>query len=127
MVPNFDQESNMRTWESREQQYVDEYPLWNFIANRNNGPDYPDCSSEAFEGLRQYVEKKLLESGVIPEHHTNPDDPDSVAARIVHNAWNQPDRYHWADIYIRDAIMFPPSAIDKHHFSLKAFIAELHP
>jgi len=80
-----------------------------------------DYSPEAFERLRKYVEKKLLDSGVIPKHHTNPVDPESVAAHIIYDAWRQCDPYYYADLYIEEAIKFPPEPIDRRHFSLKAF------
>jgi len=80
-----------------------------------------DSSPEAFERLRAYVQKRLLDSGVIPQHHTNPVDPESIAAHIVYDSWRQCDTYYYADLYIKEAIKFPPDPIDKTHFSLKAF------
>jgi hypothetical protein len=75
-----------------------------------------DCSSEAFEKLRNYVRENLLKSRVIPKN------PESIAAHIVADAWRQCDTYYFADFYIQEAIKFPPEPITNKRFSLKAFV-----
>ena len=80
-----------------------------------------------FEKLCNHVQQKLLESGVVPEWAANPWSADSVAARIIHNTWRQTmsgDEWAWkyAEEMIAIAIKFPLDPIDKHHFSLRAFM-----
>ena len=81
-----------------------------------------DCSSEAFEKLRNYVRENLLKSRVIPKEETNPENPESIAAHIVADAWRQCDTYYYADFYIQEAIRLPPEPITNKRFSLKAFV-----
>ena len=109
-------------WLAAEQEYMERFPLENYISSR----DKNDHSSEEFDRLCRYVQKNLSDSGVIPAHHLSPWDSESVAAEIVHNAWRQPAehrRYKTADSLIGFAIKCPPDAIDRHHFSLRAYIA----
>lgn len=96
--------------------------VWKVCDPCHFGTDYrSDYSPEAFDRLRSYVQKKLLDSGVIPEHEANPVDPYSLAARIVGDAWRQQDPYYFADLDIARAVRFPPDPIDRGHFSLKAY------
>jgi len=82
-----------------------------------------DSTPEAHERLRQYVQARLRASGV-DEYHSNPVNPDSVAAHIVADAWRQYDRKKYADMGIEQAIKYPPLTIDNKHFSLRSFIKE---
>lgn len=90
---------------------------------RIHKPESPS-SPEAFERLRRYVQEKLLESKAIREEDTNPVNPESVAARIVGDAWRQPNPYYFADLGIEQAVKFPPPCIDSKHFSLKAWVGD---
>jgi len=90
-------------------------------------PFYPGHSPEEHERLRKYVQEKLQASGVIDDYNDNPLNPDSVAAHIVADAWQQHDRKYYADLGIEFAIKYPPSAINHNRFSLKAFIKEGKP
>jgi hypothetical protein len=84
-----------------------------------------DSSPEALRRLEKYVQERLLASGVIPDDEANPEDPTSTCSQIVYNAWRQYNTKYYADIYIAEAIKFPPDPISRKHFSLKAF-ALLH-
>jgi len=97
---------------------------------------------EGHEWLRNYVEKKLRESGVIPE-----DALYHLTERIVHEAFRcgthkQPDSYRpdgkggmkfvpgkfacidRADDEIEWHIKYPPPPISRTRFSLKAFVKD---
>lgn len=76
---------------------------------------------EGLHWLEMYVKRKLLESKVIPDYEANPEDPQSIASRIVYDAWRQPNPIYFANLGIERAIKFPPDPINKRHFSLKAF------
>lgn len=88
-------------------------------------------SGKWLEWFRQYVQKKLLVSGVIPEYEANPVNPDSLATHIIHEACRQPDvdfldgrgmaSINWAYYLIRQAIKFPPSPVSAKYFSLRAY------
>lgn len=80
------------------------------------------ATCEAFRTLEEYVKTKLESSGVIDKYSCNPVNPDSVAARIIGDAWRQPCAKYWADYEIECAIQNPPCPISKRRFSLKAFI-----
>jgi len=84
--------------------------------------EFSGSSAETFRRLEQYVKEQLQASGVIPEDEANPANPEGIAARIVYNAWSQPQTKYYADLYIREAIKFPPEPISDKRFSLKAFV-----
>jgi len=83
-------------------------------------------TSESYDRLCRYVQAKLVASNVIPKNHCNPEDPKSVAAGIVYNAWRQPRRFETARFLIGIFIALPPQAIDAHHFSLEFWVKEVN-
>jgi hypothetical protein len=76
---------------------------------------------EDYEALREYVQEQLKKAG-IDDWNANPINPRSIAANIVAEAWRQPRTKETADSYIEIFKQFPPSPINKNHFSLKAYL-----
>jgi len=87
--------------------------------------------------MRNYVQKKLLASGVIRPENANPANPFGITQHIV-SASLRCGNIDWldgqgmpcikqADFLIEQAIRHPPPPIDERHFSLKAFIKETAP
>ena len=79
--------------------------------------------------MRRYVEQRLIESGVIHYEDANPENPESIAARIVSNAWRQTlhsleAAYRYADVLIRAALIDPPDPITPKRFSLRAWLKQ---
>lgn len=81
-------------------------------------------TSEGYEWLRRYIQKKLEASGVIPKDEANPQNPFSTAAHIMHESWCQYNSIETAYQLIESAIRYPPKPITAKRFSLKAFIKE---
>lgn len=85
--------------------------------------------------MRWYVQKKLEETGVIPEQECNPLNPYSLAANIISDAMRSPSSAPEgeqlpcilaADGYIEQAAKYPPEPITKKYFSLRAFVNRQH-